>query len=174
MVLEKTLESSLGRKEIKPVNAKGNQTWIFIGRADLKLKPQYFNHQMQRPDSLEKTLMLGKTEGRRRRCRGWDDWIALPIQWTRIWANSWRRKWHPTPVFLPGESHGRGAWWASEVHAVAQSWIRLSDWHFHFHQEIVKDRRFWRAVVHGVAKGHSWLRDWTRTTSATTTLPSFL
>ena len=93
----------------------------------LKLKPQYFNHLMQRPDSLKKTLMLGKTEGRRRRGRGWDGWIALPIQWTRIWANSRRRKWHPTPVFLPGESHDRGAWWASEVHAVAQSWVPLSD-----------------------------------------------
>ena len=123
---------------------------------------------MQRPDSMEKTLMLGKTEGRRRRRgRGWDVWRALPIQWTKIWANSWRRKWHPTPVFLPGESHGRGAWWAAEAHAVAQSWARLSGWHLRFHQEIVKDRGLWRAVVHGAANSYSWLRDWERATTAT-------
>ena len=52
-------------KEIKPVNPKGNQSRIFIGRADLKLKLLYVGHLMQRTDSLEKTLMLGKIEGRR-------------------------------------------------------------------------------------------------------------
>ena len=66
MVLEKTLESLLDSKEIKPVNPKGNQSWIFIGRLMLKLKLQYFGHLIQRADSLEKTLMLGKIEGRRR------------------------------------------------------------------------------------------------------------
>ena len=56
----------------------------------LKLKLQYFGHLMGRTDSLEKTLMLGKIEGRRR--RGWDGWMASLIQWTWIWANS-RRCW---------------------------------------------------------------------------------
>ena len=57
----------------------------------LKLKLQYFGHLMQRTDSLEKTLMLGKIEGRRRRDdRGWDGWMTLPTQWTWIWANSRR------------------------------------------------------------------------------------
>ena len=60
----------------------------------LKLKHQYFGHLMQRTDSLEKTLMLGKTEGRRRRgYRGWDDWMASPTPWMWIWASSgswWR------------------------------------------------------------------------------------
>ena len=57
----------------------------------LKLKLQYFGHLMQRTDSLEKTLMLGKIEGRRRRDdRGWDGWTTLPTQWTWIWANSRR------------------------------------------------------------------------------------
>ena len=46
----------------------------------LKLKLQYFGHLMQRTDSLEKTLMLGKIEGGRR--RGWDGWMASPTQWT--------------------------------------------------------------------------------------------
>ena len=54
-------------KEIKQVNAKGNQPWIFFGRTDAELKFQYFGHLMETADSLEKTLMLEKTEGRRRR-----------------------------------------------------------------------------------------------------------
>ena len=64
---EKTLESHLDCKEIKPVNPKGNQLWIFTGRTDAELRLQYFGHLMRKADSLEKTLMLGKTEGRRRR-----------------------------------------------------------------------------------------------------------
>ena len=67
VVLEKTLESPLDCKEIQPVHPKGNQSWIFTGRTDANLKLQYFGHLMQRTDSLEKTLMLGKIEGRRRR-----------------------------------------------------------------------------------------------------------
>ena len=65
VVLEKTLESPLDAEEIKPVNPKGNQPWILIGRMMLKL--QYFGHLMRRADSLEKSLMLGKFEGRRRK-----------------------------------------------------------------------------------------------------------
>ena len=67
MVLEKTLESPLDCKEIQPVHPKGNQSWVFMERLMLKLKLQYFGHLMLRPDSFEKTLMLGKIEGRRRR-----------------------------------------------------------------------------------------------------------
>ena len=67
VLLEKTLESPLDCKEIQPVHPKGNQSWIFIGRLMLKLKLQYLGHLMQRADSIEKTLMLGKIEGRRRR-----------------------------------------------------------------------------------------------------------
>ena len=66
MVLEKTLESPLDSEEIKPVNPKGNPEYSLEGLI-LKLKHQYFGHLMRRVDSLEKTLMLGKTEGRRRR-----------------------------------------------------------------------------------------------------------
>ena len=69
MVLEKTLESHLDCKEIKPVTPKGNQSCIFIGRTDAELKLHYFGHLVQRADSLEKTLMLGNIEGRRRRGR---------------------------------------------------------------------------------------------------------
>ena len=61
--MEKTLENPLDCKEIKPVHPKGNQFWIFTVRNKL----QYFGHLMQRTDSFEKILMLGKMEGRRRR-----------------------------------------------------------------------------------------------------------
>ena len=67
VVLEKTLESPLNCKEIKLVNHKGNQSWIFID--GLMLMLQYFGHLMRWVDSLEKTPMLAKIEGRRR--RGW-------------------------------------------------------------------------------------------------------
>ena len=62
---EKTLENPLDSKEIKPVNPKGNQP--SLEELMLKLKLQYFGHLMQRTDSFEKTLMLGKIDGRRRR-----------------------------------------------------------------------------------------------------------
>ena len=76
MVLEKTLEGPLDCKEIQPVNHKGNQSWISLEGLMLKLKLQYFGHLVGRTDSLEKTLMLGKIEGRRR--GGWQRmrWLA--------------------------------------------------------------------------------------------------
>ena len=67
MVLEKTLENPLDCKEIQPVHSKGDQSWVFFGRNDVKLKLQYFGHLMQIVDSLEKTLMLRGIRGRRRR-----------------------------------------------------------------------------------------------------------
>ena len=67
VVVEKTLESPLDSKKIKPVNPKGNQPWIVTEGLMLKLKLQYFGHLMWQADSLEKTLMLGKTKGRQRR-----------------------------------------------------------------------------------------------------------
>ena len=67
MVLEKTLESPSHCKEIQPVHPKGDESWVLIGRTDVELKLQYFGHLMRRVDSFEKTLMLGKIEGRRRK-----------------------------------------------------------------------------------------------------------
>ena len=74
MVLEKTLESPLDCKEIKPVNPKGNQSILkeispeySLEVLMLKLKFQYFGHLMQRADFLEKALMLGRIEDKRRR-----------------------------------------------------------------------------------------------------------
>ena len=54
-------------KEIQPVHPKGDQSWVFIGRADVEVELQHFSHLMRRADSFEKPLMLGKIEGRRRR-----------------------------------------------------------------------------------------------------------
>ena len=67
MVLEKTLESPLNYKEIQPVHPKGNQSYIFFGRTATEAEAAILGHMMQRADSLEKTLMLGKIEGKRRR-----------------------------------------------------------------------------------------------------------
>ena len=92
-MLEKTLESPLDCKEIQPVHSKGDQSWCSLEGLMLKLKLQYFGHLMQRADSFEKTLMLGKIEGRSRR-RGQqriDGWMASPTQWTwvRVDSGSW-------------------------------------------------------------------------------------
>ena len=67
MVLEKTLEGPFDSKEIQPVHPKGNQSGIFIGRTDVEAGTPIFGLLMQRADSFEKTLMLGKIEGGRRR-----------------------------------------------------------------------------------------------------------
>ena len=67
VVLEKTLASPLDFKEIQPVHPKGDQSWVFIRRTDYEAETSIFGHLMQRADSLEKTLMLGKIEGRRKK-----------------------------------------------------------------------------------------------------------
>ena len=66
MVLEKTLEGPLNCKEIQPVHPKRNQPGCSLEGLMLKLKLQYFGHLMRRANSLEKTLLLGKIEGRKR------------------------------------------------------------------------------------------------------------
>ena len=80
----------------------------------LKLKLQYFVHLMQRADLLEKTLMLGKIEGRRRRGQqktrqldGITD--SMDMSLSRLWEMVRRRQWQPTPVLLPGKSHGQSS-----------------------------------------------------------------
>ena len=66
-MLEKTLESPLGFKEIQPVHPKGGQSWVFIGGTDAEAETPIFGRLMLITDSFEKTLMLGKIEDRRRR-----------------------------------------------------------------------------------------------------------
>ena len=67
VVLEKTLESPLDCKEIQPVHPNGEQSWVFIGRTDAETETPILGHLLQRIDSFETTLMLGKIEGKRRR-----------------------------------------------------------------------------------------------------------
>ena len=65
-MLEKTLESSLDCKELQPVHPKGDESWVFTGRTDAEAETPILWPPDQRTESLVKTLMLGKIEGRRR------------------------------------------------------------------------------------------------------------
>ena len=81
-MLEKTLDSPLDCKGIQSVHLKGDQSWCSLEGLVLKLKLQYFGHPMRRADSLEKTLMLAKIEGERKRGQQrmkWIDGITNPM-----------------------------------------------------------------------------------------------
>ena len=101
VVLEKTFENPLDHKEIKPVNPKGNQSWIFIGRTDAEVETPILGHLMQRTGSLKKTLMLGKLKAGREEDRGWDGWMASPTLWTWVWASSRSCWWTGNPGCSP-------------------------------------------------------------------------
>ena len=94
VVLEKTLEGLLDCKEIKQFNPKEISPKYSLKGLMLKLKCQYFGHLMWRADSLEKTLMLGKIEGRRRRGMTEDEMVggASLTQWTWVWAGVDRQR----------------------------------------------------------------------------------
>ena len=90
MVLEKTLESPLDCKENKPVNPKEISPEYSLEGLMLKLKLQYFGHLMGRTDSFEKTLMLRKIEGRRRRGRQRMRWLnditdLMDMNLSKLW-----------------------------------------------------------------------------------------
>ena len=92
LVLQKTLESPLDSKEIKPVSPKGSQPWIFSGTTDwcwstntLATRCEQPTHWI-RPWCWERLKAIGEGD-----CKGWDDWVVSLTEWTWIWANSGRQ-----------------------------------------------------------------------------------
>ena len=106
------------------------KTHIFLDQIHCK-KLQYFGHLRWRAKSLEKTLMLGKIEGRRRRGnREWDGWMASPTQWTWVWANSGRqwRTWKPGVRQSMGLQRAGHDWMNKEQHRNYAATTSLSCW----------------------------------------------
>ena len=132
VVLEKTFESPLDSKEIKLFNPKYSEISpeYSLEGLILNLKFQYFGHLMRRTDSLEKTLMLGKIEGRRRRDdRGWDGWMTSLTPWTWVWVSLGRWWWTGKPGLLQFKGSQRVLHdWVIELNWTDQNFLHPQSW----------------------------------------------
>ena len=122
VVLEKTLEGPLDCKEIQPVHPKGDSPGCSLEGLLLKLKLQFFDHLLRKADSFEKTLTLGKIEGRGEgNGRRWDGWMASLTQWIWVWAISGSWWWIERPGVLQSMGSQRiGHDWATELRWTSQ------------------------------------------------------
>ena len=120
VVLEKTLESPLDCKEIKPVHPEYSLEGLM-----LNLKLQYFGHLMWRTDPFEKTMMWERLKGGGEGDdRGWDGWMVSPAQWTWVWVNCGSWPWTGRPGMPQSMGSQRvGHNWGTELHWT--DWIEI-------------------------------------------------